>query len=268
MPHDTAVRATIVVPADLDEKTSRGFYADLDSALRAGVGVLVLDCSGLRTVSSGQIGILWDARTRCNTASAEMRLAGVGPGLERVLRLLDLYEILVGDEAGAGAAVPPRGTEPAAMPEGGSDRATGDIFEVDLEASVEGIGKAMDEFRGFLARLGLPEMCVFDLGTAFYEVATNARQHGGLRGRGHLAFRAVYQDGAVKLRFVDSGRPFDPGRQAPHFDVEEAISRRQNRGIGLFLVRRLMDSISYERSGGKNIVSLEKRVKRQGEKPR
>jgi anti-sigma regulatory factor (Ser/Thr protein kinase)/anti-anti-sigma regulatory factor len=262
MPHDTTVRATITVPPDLNWNTSRGFLADLDGALKAATGEIALDCSGLRNVTSSQIGILWQAKTRCDAAGVAMRLMSVGRGLEKVLRLLDLYDVLVARAAEPGVAVASEPEVPAAQAQGpAADSGTGNAFGIELEASADGISKAMDAFRSFLTRLDLPEMCIFDLGTAFYEVATNARQHGGLSGRGHLSFTAVYEDGKVKLRFVDSGRPFDPARQAPHFDVEEAISRRQNRGIGLFLVRKLMDSISYERVGEQNIVSLEKRVR-------
>jgi len=261
MPHDTTVRTTIIVPPDLNLNASRGFLADLDVALKTATGEIALDCSGLRNVTSSQIGTLWEAKTRCDAAGVAMRLMSVGRGLEKVLRLLDLYDVLVARAGEPGGAVASEPDAPAAQTPGpGADGAAENVFELELEASADCISKAMDAFRGFLTRLGLPEMCIFDLGTAFYEVATNARQHGGLGGRGHLSFAAVYEDGRVKLRFVDSGRPFDPARQAPHFDVEEAIGRRQNRGIGLFLVRKLMDSISYERVGNQNIVSLEKRV--------
>lgn len=262
MPSESTKQVTVVVPADLGRDSSRAFLVDLDDALDTTTGEIVLDCSHLWNVTSSQIGILWQAKTRCDAAGMTLRLAAVGSGLEKVLKLLDLYDVLVGPPDAPSAVMasePERATagRPAA-PEG----AAANTLELEFEVSTEGIGEAMDQFRSFLASLGLPEMCVFDLGTAFYEVATNARQHGGLRGRGRLSFTAVYQTGKVRLTFVDSGCPFDPSRQAPHFDVQQAIRQHQNRGIGLFLVKKLMDSISYERVGDKNVVCLEKSVKK------
>jgi anti-sigma regulatory factor (Ser/Thr protein kinase) len=139
-------------------------------------------------------------------------------------------------------------------------------FESRLEASVEGVSRVMGAFRDFLLGLGLPEMMVFDLGTVFYEVATNIREHGGLGDRSTSSFTAVLENGKMTLRFVDSGRPFDPGHDAHLFNAREAIKRRQHRCIGLVMVRRLMDTISYERLGNKNVVIMERWVRQPRER--
>ena len=260
MLHETVIRPTLVVPADVERDDGRGFLTKLDGLLELSPSETVLDCSRLRDVNSSQIAVLWDARAKCEAAGVPVRLTYVGSGLERVLKVLDLYDLFDVD-----VQVPQRVIERPEVP--APARVGGDVtvYETTFDASVAGVNRGLEGFRGFLAGLNLPEMCAFELGTVFYEVATNVREHAGLGGTGQMTFTAALEGGKIKLKFMDLGRPFDPEREAPSFSAREAIKRRQNRGIGLYLVRRLMDSLAYERLGDRNVVSLEKLVRHERE---
>jgi len=63
------------------------------------------------------------------------------------------------------------------------------------------------------------------------------------------------------LTFVisDSGTPFDPTAKEDA-DVTLPAEERSIGGLGIHLVRNLMDSISYERKGGKNVLTLKKKI--------
>ena len=60
-----------------------------------------------------------------------------------------------------------------------------------------------------------------------------------------------------ELTFVlsDSGKPFDP-TAAPEADVTLGVEDRKIGGLGIFLVRKIMDNVRYERGDGKNILSM------------
>ena len=64
------------------------------------------------------------------------------------------------------------------------------------------------------------------------------------------------------LRFIiaDTGAEFDP-TSVSKADTTLSVEDRPIGGLGVFLVRNLMDNINYERLGGKNILRLEKRYK-------
>ena len=64
------------------------------------------------------------------------------------------------------------------------------------------------------------------------------------------------------LRFIltDSGAEFDPTRVSKA-DTTLTVDERPIGGLGVFLVRNLMDSINYERSDGKNVLRLEKKLR-------
>ena len=68
-------------------------------------------------------------------------------------------------------------------------------------------------------------------------------------------------DGTL-LRFVitDSGKAFDP-TEGGRVDTTLSAEERPIGGLGIFLVRELMDSINYERIDGKNILTLKKKYK-------
>jgi sigma-B regulation protein RsbU (phosphoserine phosphatase) len=63
----------------------------------------------------------------------------------------------------------------------------------------------------------------------------------------------------LKFTIVDSGSPFDPTAQE-EADTSLSVEDRPIGGLGIHLVRQLMDSINYERTEGKNILTLRKKL--------
>ena len=65
--------------------------------------------------------------------------------------------------------------------------------------------------------------------------------------------------GKHQLQFVisDSGSPFDPTAQQ-EADTSLSVEERPIGGLGIHLVRQIMDAVSYERIDGKNILTLKK----------
>ena len=58
---------------------------------------------------------------------------------------------------------------------------------------------------------------------------------------------------------MDSGVPFDPTAKEKA-DTTLPAEERQIGGLGILLVRELMDSINYERNQGKNVLTLVKKI--------
>ncbi|MBN1424811.1 ATP-binding protein [Candidatus Fermentibacteria bacterium] len=61
----------------------------------------------------------------------------------------------------------------------------------------------------------------------------------------------------VTMEFVDDGPPFDPVSALPG-TPEESVARGGG-GLGLYIMRRIMDELSYRRVGGSNVFRLVKR---------
>lgn len=64
---------------------------------------------------------------------------------------------------------------------------------------------------------------------------------------------------AVIITFIDNGVPFDPLAQ-PDPDTTSPVSRRQQGGLGIYMVKKTMDDISYEYKDGHNILRIKKNI--------
>lgn len=70
---------------------------------------------------------------------------------------------------------------------------------------------------------------------------------------------AKMQDGSIIFVLSDSGKEFDP-TMAPDADVTLSAEDRQIGGLGIFLIRQIMNEVRYERIDGKNVLTLEKKL--------
>jgi anti-anti-sigma factor len=241
MPVKTEENQAIPVPGNLTPGTQTAFYAELDNQLKESPEEIVLDCSGLNHATSNHISLLWETLQRSKQAGIPMRLLSVRYGLKRVLKILDLYDLF------------DMGTE------------CSPALQLKIRLTSDDIDQALNQFQDYLKRLDLDEISAFDLETAFYEVLTNTRLHGRLNQDDLIEFTVTPNHDKIAMRFVDSGSFFDPTCQVSHFDPQRAIQSKQKRGFGLFIIRRMVDKLSYERLEDRlNVVTLEKKLYKKG----
>ena len=77
--------------------------------------------------------------------------------------------------------------------------------------------------------------------------------------RGSITLEAESDGKHLKFILTDSGNPFDP-TSVREADTSSSLDDRPIGGLGIFLVRQLMDSINYERTNGKNILTIQKKL--------
>ena len=63
----------------------------------------------------------------------------------------------------------------------------------------------------------------------------------------------------LKFVVIDSGSAFAP-TDVPKADISQPVEERRIGGMGILLVRQLMDSVNYERIDGKNILTMSKNL--------
>ena len=115
-----------------------------------------------------------------------------------------------------------------------------------LSAAVEEIGR----------REGWPSDLVSRVNLVLEELALNIITHGYDDGRHEIELSLTSEPDAVTIRIEDAGQPFDPLSDAPEPDVDAPIEDRAVGGLGIHLVRAMMDEIRYERDRGKNRLTL------------
>lgn len=79
------------------------------------------------------------------------------------------------------------------------------------------------------------------------------------RGKGEVTVEVELGGGRVTVTLTDDGTPFDPLARAEP-DTALPVEEREIGGLGIHLVRRMMDEVTYQRRGGQNVVVLVKRL--------
>ena len=100
------------------------------------------------------------------------------------------------------------------------------------------------------------------LNLAIEEAVVNVMEYAYPEGtKGTVNIVATIADDVLSFVISDSGKPFDPTAKA---DVDTTLSAEERPigGLGIHLVRQIMDDIAYERKDNKNILTLKKRLDR------
>ena len=77
--------------------------------------------------------------------------------------------------------------------------------------------------------------------------------------RGDLTIEAASNDVRLKFTIIDCGKPFDPTVQ-DEVDTTLPAEERRIGGLGIHIVRQMMDSINYERMDNLNVLTLRKKL--------
>ena len=96
------------------------------------------------------------------------------------------------------------------------------------------------------------------------EIFTNIASYAYPDGNGSVAVSVefVYETQSLRIIFSDSGTAFDP-LEISEPDTSSALSERKIGGLGMFMVKKMMDSVEYCRQDGKNILTLTKCLEKQ-----
>lgn len=128
-----------------------------------------------------------------------------------------------------------------------------------LEASLEALG-AISEFVVEQARaVGLDEHAVWEVQLATDEAATNIIQHSYAKQPGSLTVTTNVVDGSFEIRLRDHGKPFNPD-DIPEPDLVSPLEERKTGGLGLYLMRKLMDRVHFEFKDGENFLIMAKQI--------
>lgn len=122
-------------------------------------------------------------------------------------------------------------------------------------AALAEAGQAVSEMAG---RMGCSHDLLFHLKLVVEEVMMNVISYGSVGGRLVRVKLELSQDaGVLRLEISDDGLPFDP-LSLPPPDLSLALGERQIGGLGVCLVRTLMDSVTYRRDGDWNRLLMSK----------
>ena len=108
--------------------------------------------------------------------------------------------------------------------------------------------------------VGFNSTLTMKMNLAIEEAVVNVMNYAYPRGtKGDVTIEALSNDVRLKFTIIDSGTPFDP---TGHSDVDTTLSAQDRPigGLGIHLVRNIMDSINYERIDNLNVLTLRKKL--------
>ena len=106
-----------------------------------------------------------------------------------------------------------------------------------------------------------PARPLMQLHIAIDEIVSNISRYAYSSGAGDVTVLIDFDEESrtVILKFTDEGVPFDP-TQAADPDLTLPVEKRKAGGLGIFLVRRIMDDVRYHRENGKNVLTIRKKI--------
>jgi serine/threonine-protein kinase RsbW len=124
-----------------------------------------------------------------------------------------------------------------------------------FEATTDTIPEVIAFIAGQAEAWGLHPQRLMQLELAVEEAVVNICLYAYEVPPGELLVRIESGEERFVVDLVDEGVPFDPlGVEEP--DLRAPAGERQVGGLGIFLVRRVMDEVAYRRDGSSNILRL------------
>ena len=133
--------------------------------------------------------------------------------------------------------------------------------ELYVEAKDENLDTVIAFVEEQLEAYGCPMKTMMQVDIAVEEIFVNIAHYAYNPAVGGATIRAeVTEDPLqVSITFVDNGVPYDPlAKEDP--DITLSAEDRQIGGLGIFMVKKSMDDMTYEYKDGQNILTIKKKI--------
>ena len=133
--------------------------------------------------------------------------------------------------------------------------------ELTVEAKIENIEAVTDFVNEQLEALDCPMKAQMQIDIAIDELFGNVAHYAYNPEIGKATVRVeVIEDPlAVTITFIDNGVPYDPLAKADP-DTTLSAEEREIGGLGIYMVKKSMDEITYEYKDGQNILAIKKNL--------
>lgn len=132
-----------------------------------------------------------------------------------------------------------------------------DIEIINQMSEIERVAAFIEEVG---SALNLSPSLIMNINLAIEEAIVNSILYAYPKeGVGTISLSAACNDDELIFVLTDQGRAFDP-TQVPEVDTSLAAEERPIGGLGIFLIRKIMGEVIYQRIGGKNRLEMRKKL--------
>jgi len=129
------------------------------------------------------------------------------------------------------------------------------LSQVELPVRIESLDRFRETVSGCAERIGISRQRIADIELALEEILVNIIHYAYPGKTGTAAVNCRADNDRLIIEVVDKGIAFDVlSTAAP--DLAADITEREVGGLGIFLVRKLMDDVQYRRENDSNVLAL------------
>jgi len=141
-----------------------------------------------------------------------------------------------------------------------NNRASNINHEISVKASTENLAVVRNALEEFALLCGANVKAVFDLQLAVDEAFTNIIKHAYNNDENQVVRILMFEEnGRIVVQLSDSGKGFDvTNYKKPN--VQSRIKNKKRGGVGVFLMTKLMDEVSFNKQQGQNVITLAKHL--------
>lgn len=125
-----------------------------------------------------------------------------------------------------------------------------------IEAQIENLDTVLDFVNLELEAINCPMKLQNQLAIAMEEIFVNIAHYAYNQQTGHVVIR-ITVGSEIIIEFEDSGTPYNPLEKIDP-DITLSLEERKIGGLGIFMVKKMMDVVEYRHEGEKNILTIRK----------
>lgn len=133
------------------------------------------------------------------------------------------------------------------------------MTEIRLPARLDSWERVYEFLSENLDRLNCSEKAKMQVLVAAEEIYVNIARYAYQKGEGMVCVEVERSEetGQIRITFTDNGIRYDPlKRENP--DITLSAEERQIGGLGIYMVKKMMDDVKYRYEDGKNILTISK----------
>ena len=133
--------------------------------------------------------------------------------------------------------------------------------EINLVAKVDNLDDVLAFIDAELEAMDCPMKTQMQIDVAVEEIFVNIASYAyeGKEGPSNIKIEKIADGGTVAITFTDEGIPYNP-LAASDPDTTLSAEQRAIGGLGVFLVKNIMDDVSYAYADGKNTLTIKKKL--------
>jgi len=137
-------------------------------------------------------------------------------------------------------------------------------YSFELKSDLSELDRLCQNLETFGQKFGLSKKLIFEINLALDELFTNIISYGFQDDKEHVVrITLTPENDQLCLCIEDDGKPFNPIEfESP--DVSCSVEKCKIGGLGIHIMKKLMDDICSERCDDKNVLNLKKKISSEG----